>query len=195
MLPRPAMNASELPAAVGARTGGVRAVPPAWAPVRRARAPFLLLLLSASAIASACAGPRQWRDLGERAVPFEQVWTAVVETSSRHGFAIDHSGSDRGRGIYQSRWRTWAQGFGQTHRLRIHAEMEQGEVVDSRRSWRLRFHVERQTVPDMARSMDPREADWEADGQERDLEDVIEAQLRLRFGDKLGSLARPAEPR
>lgn len=73
----------------------------------------------------------------------------------------------------------------------MRAELASGEVVDDRLSWRLRFCVERQTVADMARSMNPRESDWSADGQERDLEDVIEAQLRLRFGDNVATQPQP----
>lgn len=150
-------------------------------------------MLVSVVLLGACAAPPRWRDLGERALPFENVWNAVVETSGRHGFALDESQTDRGRGRFQSRWRTWTQGFGQSRRLRVRAEFDRGEVVDEHASWRLRFCVERQAVPDMARSMNPRESDWSADGQERDLEDVIEAQLRLRFGEGLVAPDRPKE--
>ena len=99
---------------------------------------------------AACEGPRAWRDLGERPLPFETVWNAVVETSSRHGFAADNSATDRGRGVFQSRWRTQTQGFNDSHRLRVRAEMERGNEADAGLGWRVRFCVERQSVTDMA---------------------------------------------
>ncbi len=116
-------------------------------------------------------------------MPFEEIWNAVVETSSRHGFRIDERESDRGRGDFTSRWRTWTQGFGQSRRTRVRAELRSEGQTEERMLWQVRFCVERQRVADMARSMDPREEDWSNDGQERDLEDVIEAQLRMRFGE------------
>lgn len=142
---------------------------------------------------AACEGPRAWRDLGERPLPFETVWNAVVETSSRHGFAADNSATDRGRGVFQSRWRTQTQGFNDSHRLRVRAEMERGNEADAGLGWRVRFCVERQSVTDMARSMNPRESDWTPDGQERNMEDIMEAQLRLRFGDDIAAPARTGE--
>jgi len=135
---------------------------------------------------AACATPmREWRDLGERELPFEDVWNGVVETCSRHGFVIDERESDRGRGVFTSRWRTSTMGFGQSRRQRVRAELIPGSEAGARVAWQLRFCVERQTVGDMARSLDPRETDWKPDGQERGMEDIIEAQLRLRFGDRV----------
>ncbi|MEZ5963035.1 MAG: hypothetical protein R3F56_04225 [Planctomycetota bacterium] len=156
-----------------------------------------LRVLAAAAVGVAtmtgCAAPPQWRDLGDRAVSFETAWNAVVETSTRHGFTPDDRGTDRGRGLFQSRWRSWTQGFGQSRRMRMRAELERAEAVDESLVWHLRFCVERQSVPDMARSMNPRESDWVSDGQDRDFEDVIEAQLRLRFGDRVVAPARAAQ--
>lgn len=146
---------------------------------------------AAVCLLAACAVPPRWRDLGERAVPFETAWNAVVETSGRHGFSANDRDTDRGRGVFCSRWRSTTQGFGESRRLRVRAELERGQVVEAQLAWRVRFCVERQAVPNMARSMNPRESDWEADGQETNLEDVIETQLRMRFGEA-DVVTRPA---
>jgi hypothetical protein len=158
MLPADSMNASEL----------------------RARA----VAVAVAAVLCGCASQlRDWRELGERRVPFEDAWAALVQTCSRHGYVLSDRDSDRGRGTFTSRWRTWTQGFGNSKRTRVRAEMKSVTQADAALAWEVRFCVERQRVADMARSMDPRESDWSADGQERDMEDIIEAQLRLRFGD------------
>ena len=164
MLPGSNMNASEL----------------------RQCASVVLLLL-----AGACASSRRdWRDLGTRPIAFQDAWEAVAQTSARHGYPLDDSASDRGRGEFKSRWRSTTQGFGQTRRRRVVAELKRAEGGEGLPpGWQVRFHVEQQTVKDMARSMDPREEDWSGDGQDRGLEDIMAAQLRLRFGDRPGQEA------
>ena len=51
--------------------------------------------------------------------------------------------------------------------------------------WQIRFHVSQQNVPDMSRGMNPREEDWEDNGQDLDAEHRFDAKLRLEFGMKL----------
>ena len=163
MLPGSNMNASEL----------------------RRRASVVLLLL-----VGACASSRRdWRELGTRPIAFQDAWEAVAQTAARHGYPLDDSLSDRGRGEFKSRWRTTTQGFGQTRRRRVVAELKRADVGESLPlGWEIRFHVEQQAVKDMARSLDPREEDWSGDGQDRNLEDIMEAQLKMRFGDRPGQV-------
>lgn len=184
MLPIPGMDASSLAHLRRCSHLG-RTRPLLWSAVENRW--LVVCLVGLTCMLSGCASShRDWREVTPRVVSFEDLWTAVVETATRHHFTPDSEGTDRGRGRFQSRWRVSTPGFGQSHRMRLRAELEQQPPADTAPPvWVLRFCVERQTVPDMARSMNPREQDWSGDGQDRDTEDVLEAQFRLRFGQSL----------
>lgn len=153
------------------------------------------VILAALLLVGCASTRRNWRELGSRTVPFEDAWDAVAQTSARHGFPMSESESDRGRGQFKSRWRSATQGFGQTRRRRVVAEILRSEADAPIPGWQVRFHVEQQAVKDMARSLDPREEDWSSDGQDANFEDILEVQLRLRFGDRPEDSTSTSVPR
>jgi hypothetical protein len=141
--------------------------------------PRALLSLALLLLAAACGTPRlEWRDLelGER--DFEQVWT-VFDAVSRQTGHPPATETDRGLRVYVSRWRERALGFGRTRRTRVRGEFDRDE---GSRAWNLRYLVEAQRVDDMARSLEPGPDDWEAAGQDAELEQRIDAQMRYRLG-------------
>ncbi len=142
--------------------------------------------LAALVILAACASTyRDWQDVGVREHPFQDLWEAIVDVSTRHGMPQDTKNTDRGRGQFASRWREVTPGFGQSVRQRVRAELIEQPGEGGRAKWQVRLCVERERVKDLAHSLQPREEDWSADGQDQQLEQIIVAQLRLRFGDPL----------
>jgi hypothetical protein len=130
---------------------------------------------------SACFSPRiAWREVpaGER--PLDEVWSTVVRSAERHGLRTDHAGTDQGLREFRSVWRVRTLGFGRTNRIRMHAKVEP-EAPPPPYRWLVRFRIERQDVPDMAKAMNPEESDWDAAGQESGMEDVVQRQLEMWF--------------
>jgi hypothetical protein len=121
-------------------------------------------------------------DLGN--VPFEDAWNAVVEISETDGFVMDPAGTDRGKKIFESVWRTQSVPFRisagehRGKRLRVHAEFTQPE---GKTNWLVRFYVERQVIGDMTGSMDPQEEHWDSGGQDFEVERRIAAKLAMEF--------------
>jgi len=138
-----------------------------------------LLLLS-----SACATHFDYTEIDVGSVPFEDAWTAVVEISETDGFLVDPAGTDRGKKIFESTWRTQAvpfrvsAGVHRGVRRRVHAEFTRPE---DKTSWTIRYYVERQVISDIAGAMDPQEDDWSAGGQDFETERRIAAKLAVRF--------------
>jgi len=139
----------------------------------------VLLLLS-----GACGTSFTYQEVDVGIVPFEDVWVAIVEISETDGYPVDASGTDRGLRVFESRWRTRSvpfrvsAGVHRGDRRRVHAEMERPE---DKQNWLVRFYVERQVITDITGAFDPQEDDWEAGGQDVDMEARIMAKLLVRF--------------
>lgn len=134
-------------------------------------------------LASGCAAPVHWRSV-EHESTFEQVWEQFERTASVGGFARDRSDTDIGNKVYVSRWRVRHGSFRQRRRSRLHAEFERVEEQAS--AWRVRFHIERQKLDNMAAGFETEEEDWADDGQDSEREEFLLAQLRLAFGQEIG---------
>ncbi len=147
----------------------------------------VLLRIASCAVAalamSACTPWREveWREMPAGELLFEDVWGAVVDIVEVDGMAVDPVASDRGLRQLKTRWRTRAMPFRGSVRRRVHAEFEHEEAA----GWRVRLQVERQIVENMAGGFEPKEDDWEPDGQDVDMENHLMAKLQLRFFGRL----------
>lgn len=121
---------------------------------------------------------KDWREVTVGNVPLEDAWTAMVEIAEVDGYPIDPGGTDRGKHVLETRWRTRAGPFRGSVRKRVHAEFER---TRDDTAWMVRYYVERQNVPDVSKGFDPAEEDWAHDGQDQETEDRIAAKLRFRF--------------
>ena len=157
----------------------------------RAGAPrrtWCALLLGLSAL-SACGTRRDFVELraGERT--FGEVWGAVDRVASTDGFRQDTAASDRGLGIYQTRWDRRVLGLGRSGRRRLHCEIvpdrenEDGLMV--------RFYVEQQRVQDLGMST-PTEKDWDDAGQDGVYQNIFVERLARFLGllDEVGPTER-----
>jgi hypothetical protein len=133
-----------------------------------ARAPWLVLLCL-----PACGVVRDWRELRSAPMAYGECFDGLVFVASGAGFSSDASVTDRGLGIWQSRWRTRIEPV-KRHpvRYRFLAEVLLDEGSDST-GWPIRFVVEQEVVNDLRRSMEPREEDWSRHGQEREKEAIL----------------------
>lgn len=141
------------------------------------------LLLLAVLLLSACETRRYWREIDSPPLTFEEVWVTVLDKAAVNGFTAQTTGdmaTDRGLKVFHSKWITRVKGFGPSVRMRMHAEFLPAPAEP--KGWRIRFHVERQRVTDMAHVLEPRESDWKSDGQATDAEDRLSAMIRMQLG-------------
>ena len=124
-----------------------------------------------------CSWSPTWQTTAIGKTSFEDAWTAVEDIAAIDGYPIDHAGTDRGLRVLRTKWRQRVMGFRGSERKRIHAEFDQGEEGE----WFVRLCVERQNVPDMAKSADPEEEDWKSAGQDAETEQRLVAKLNMRF--------------
>ena len=148
------------------------------------RRPTLHALALMPLLLLGCASNRaQWREFDAPSVPFEEVWRTVLEKAQLNGFVSQIAGdesTDRGLRVFHSRWITREYGFRNTTRRRMHGEFLPSSTTQG--AWQVRIRVERQQVSDMAKSMNPEDRDWKADGQDTDTEDRILAQVKMQLG-------------
>lgn len=137
-------------------------------------APCLLLLLPALA---SCGSVRQWRELKTEPMTRGAAWNRFVEVvTARDSWLSDPSETDRGLGIWQSRWRVREKerNFPIRNRLRAEFLFDYGSDEEG---WLLRYVVEQESCDDLRRHSNPREEDWSADGQETELEAILGQRL------------------
>lgn len=143
------------------------------------------LILSCLLLPGCLAKPAEWREFDTPAVPFEEVWRTVLEKAQMNGFFSQTSGdesTDRGLRVFRSRWVTREYGFRNTSRRRMEANFEPSSATAG--GWLVRLRIERQTVTDIAKSMNPEDRDWKSDGQDSDAESRIIAQVKMQLGMK-----------
>lgn len=137
---------------------------------------FLPLLLSA-----ACGTVRDWRELRSGPMSYGECFDGLVHVANGAGFTADGSATDRGLGIWQSRWRfRTLPPVGRPARYRLYAEIlvDEGSPATG---WPIRFAVDQQQVTDLRRSIDPREEDWSKAGQDRETEAILGEALVRRL--------------
>ncbi len=102
-----------------------------------------------------------------------ECYDGLVHVANGAGFSVDGSASDRGMGLWQSRWRfRTLPPVGRPARYRLHAEI----LVDegsAKTGWPIRFAVDQEHVDDLRRSIEPREQDWSSIGQDRETETIL----------------------
>ena len=127
----------------------------------------LLFVLFAS-----CGSVRSWRELKTEPMTLGECWQGWVDiVTSRDGWVVDHSETDRGNGAWQSRWkqRETERNFPVRNRLCMEILIDEGSRQDG---WLVRYVVEQEICEDLRRHQAPTEEDWSAYGQNSEAEAV-----------------------
>lgn len=113
-----------------------------------------------------------------------EAWTGFVQiATARDGWRADHSGIDRGIGVWQSRWkkREMERHFPIRKRLRMEVLFDEGSREEG---WLLRYVIEQEKVLDLRRHASPSEDDWSPNGQDTEGEVILGARLQRRLAPK-----------
>ena len=143
-------------------------------PTRFVAATLLSLLLAA------CGSVREWREMRTDPMTIGECYNGFHFIATNDGFRVDTSKTDRGLGIWQSRWRMRD---GERHfrlRFRLKAEI----LVDdgsTETGWPIRYVIEQEKVEDLRRYASPREEDWSAAGQDAEREVILGEKLVRRL--------------
>ena len=131
---------------------------------------------------------RDWRELRTAPMPLGECYDGLDYIATKDGFVDDPSVSDRGFGIWQSRWRPRVveRGFPARYRLRAEVLVDEGTAATG---WPIRFAVDQEKVKDLRRATQPREEDWSADGQDKEREAILGDKLMRRLAPKAVSPA------
>lgn len=140
---------------------------------------------------SACQSGPDWQKVDVGPVPFEDAWDAVAQIAEIDQMPIDAAGTDRGKRVMQTMWRTRSMPFRGSIRRRLRAEFEQPEQG---RDWLVKFCVEKQTTGLVSGGFDPKEEDWTDAGQDDQMEMLMLAKLNLRFRGDIGGVSAPPDP-
>lgn len=131
----------------------------------------------------------EWREYRSGPATQAEVYDAIDYLARTDGFGPSAE-SDRGLAIWVSRWRVQQIGLGRPGRLKLRAEI----VLDDsnpEEGFLVRFRVERQSVADLGKSLEPEEDDWEEDGQDEEREYLFGERLRR----KLSKTEDPDKPK
>jgi hypothetical protein len=148
-----------------------------------------LCLASIPLLFAACENVRHWQEMTTDPMPVGQVFEGIVLVASGDGLTADATETDRGNGVWQSRWRGFIMPLTRhpgRYRLRVEVLLDEGSAATG---WPLRFAVDREKVDDLRRSIEPREEDWSAAGQDTEKEALIGDRLARRLAPK-GRAAR-----
>lgn len=120
-----------------------------------------------------------------------ECYDGIVYIATHDGFRPDAATTDRGYGVWQSRWRERQLGLNRPGRYRLCAEV----LVDEgspEKGWPVRYVIEQQKVKDLQHSRNPVEDDWSGDGQDQEREVLFGEKLIRRIGPKPGTRSEPA---
>ena len=135
----------------------------------------LLMVLFAS-----CGTHFEYAELRVGDVPFARVWEGLDYVCRTDGFRVDSAASDRGLGIYETRWRERTLALGHAGRRRLHAEINDDHQVEN--GLMVRFYVEQQRVHELTRALRFVEDDWADAGQDTGYQRIFGERLRHRLG-------------
>lgn len=110
-----------------------------------------------------------------------QCFDGIVHVANGMGFTSDDSVTDRGMGIWLSRWRFRSlPPVGRPARYRLYVEVlvDEGSPAEG---WPLRFAVDQEQVEDLRRTVDPREQDWSSAPQDSETEAILGEALVRRL--------------
>ena len=141
---------------------------------------------------AACGTVRDWREMRSDPMPIGQCFDGIVEIAGTE-FLADVSGTDRGEGLYLSRWRqrVLPNRHPARNRLRLEVLLDEGSAATG---WPIRYYIEQETVDDLRRDRDPREEDWSADGQDSEKEVLFGERLLRRIAPQAARAAAPVRP-
>jgi hypothetical protein len=151
-------------------------------------APTLLLF----SLFASCASVRDWRELQTEPMSLSEAWNGFVQiATARDGWRVDQSTTDRGNGIWQSRWkkREMERNFPIRNRLNMEILIDDGSRETG---WLVRYVIEQDKVVDLRRHTDPTEDDWSPAGQDSEGEVILGERLMRRLAPK--SVQIPARP-
>lgn len=143
---------------------------------------------------AACGTVHDWRELRTAPMPLGECLDGIAFVANGAGLKSDESVTDRGTGIWQSRWRLRSlPPLGRPGRYRFRAEvlLEEGSAV---LGWPVRFVVEAQQVDDERYYRDPRDEDFGGAGQDREKETILGEALQRRLAPKAASGAGKRAP-
>jgi len=143
-------------------------------------APWLLLF----SLFASCGSVRNWRELETDPMSIGEAWTGFVDiATARDGWRVDESATDRGNGLWQSRWRKreMERNFPIRNRLKMEILLDDGS---REKGWLVRYVIEQEKVKDLRRHSQPGEDDWSANGQDSEGESILGARLVRRLAPK-----------
>ena len=143
-------------------------------------APWLLLF----SLFASCGSVRNWQELQTEPMSIGEAWSGFTAVATaRDGWRVDESATDRGNGVWQSRWRKreMERNFPIRNRLRMEILLDEGS---REQGWWIRYVIEQEKVKDLRRHAQPQEDDWSADGQDREGEAILSERLVRRLAPK-----------
>ena len=114
--------------------------------------PLSIVLFS---LLASCGTFRNWRELQTEPMSLGEAWQGWVDiVTSRDGWVVDHSATDRGNGLWQSRWkrREIDRNFPVRSRLCMEILVDDGSRNDG---WIVRYVIEQEICEDLRRHQDP----------------------------------------
>jgi len=150
-------------------------------------APSVLLL----SLLASCGSFRNWRELQTEPMTLGDAWQGCVDiVTSRDGWVVDHSATDRGNGVWQSRWkrRETERNFPVRSRLCMEILVDDGSRQEG---WLVRYAVEQEICEDLRRHQEPTEEDWSSYGQNTEAEAVLGERLVRRLAPDSVELKQP----
>lgn len=150
------------------------------------QSPCLLAALFAS-----CGLVHDWRELQTEPMAIGTCFDGIEHCARGMKFVADDSVTDRGLGIWQSRWRQRVKppvGKPARYRLRVEILVDDGSP---QAGWPLRFVVDQEVVDNLRKATSPEEGDWSSDGQDREIESIYGEALRRRLAPRSDTLAPP----
>jgi len=150
--------------------------------MKRTIAAMLLvgLALGSGCLSTSTSEPHWQR--AELAAPSENIlWSVAGQEVQRVGFPVG-SDADPTAMVMRSGWRTALAPFrGEGHRERL--ELRIDSIEDGR--WALEVRVESQRNMDLARPMDPGNAQWEPAADDLETAQIVIQRIRARLGERL----------
>lgn len=121
----------------------------------------------------------EWREYRSGPATQAEVYDAIDYLARTDGFGPSAE-SDRGLAIWVSRWRVQQIGLGRPGRLKLRAEIALDDS-NPEEGFLVRYRIERQSVADLGKSLEPEEDDWEEDGQDEEREYLFGERLRRKL--------------
>tara|TARA_R110002072_G_scaffold269079_11_gene428371 strand:- start:28908 stop:29402 length:495 start_codon:yes stop_codon:yes gene_type:complete len=154
-------------------------------------APLLLLF----SLFASCGSVRTWREMQTEPMSIGQAYGGFVAiATARDGWRVDESATDRGNGIWQSRWRKreMERNFPIRNRLKMEILLDEGS---REKGWWVRYVIEQEKVKDLRRHAQPREEDWTANGQDGEGEAILGERLLRKLAPKSVQIPQRREPK